>query len=160
MTPSSPYTIRRATLDDLPTLLEMRRAMFLDMGHKPDVIEESVRQYTPWVSDRLASGEVIVWFMCDGDGTPVGSVLAWFVAWLPGSGDYASHRVYVANVYVRPDHRRKGLAHRLMETVIAEARARGLRTVFLHASEEGRALYESLGFQRTTHEYRLRFPKG
>lgn len=35
MTPPSPYTMRRATLDDLPALLAMRRAMFLDMGHEP-----------------------------------------------------------------------------------------------------------------------------
>jgi hypothetical protein len=27
--------MRRATLDDLPALLAMRRAMFLDMGHEP-----------------------------------------------------------------------------------------------------------------------------
>ena len=50
------------------------------------------------------------------------------------------------NVYVAPDHRKRGLARRLMETIIAWARENKITFLQLSASHEGRALYESLGF--------------
>ena len=57
-------------------------------------------------------------------------------------------------MYTDPAHRRRGLARRLMETMIAWARAEGHATLYLHASDEGRGLYESLGFA-PTNEMRL-----
>ena len=46
-------------------------------------------------------------------------------------------------------------ARRLMDEMIAWCRGRRMTTVYLHASEEGRPLYESLGFT-PTNEMRLR----
>ena len=45
--------------------------------------------------------------------------------------------------------RRQGLARRLTETAIEWCRANAIATVILHASDEGRDLYSSLGFQPT-----------
>jgi predicted GNAT family acetyltransferase len=60
----------------------------------------------------------------------------------------------IVNVYTEPDHRRRGLARRLMVTMLDWLRQEGYGTVSLHASDYGRALYESLGF-RATNEMRL-----
>ena len=65
-------------------------------------------------------------------------------------------RALVLNVYTEPEFRRQGIARRMMETVIAWCREQGLRSVSLHASDFGRALYEDLGF-RQTNEMRLYF---
>lgn len=46
------------------------------------------------------------------------------------------------------------VAKLLLEEIIAWARAEKLDSLVLHASEEGRALYEQLGFQ-SSHEMRL-----
>jgi hypothetical protein len=43
-----------------------------------------------------------------------------------------------------------------MQTILAWFKERGLRAVNLHASAEGRGLYEKLGFE-ATNEMRLRF---
>ena len=51
-------------------------------------------------------------------------------------------------------HRRRGLARRLMETMLEWCRAEGMRFLYLHASDDGRPLYESLGFT-PTNEMRL-----
>lgn len=59
------------------------------------------------------------------------------------------------NMFTEPGHRRKGLARQLVGEILAWARARGLRTLILHASDEGRPLYTSLGFE-PTNEMRLR----
>jgi hypothetical protein len=49
-------------------------------------------------------------------------------------------------VLTRPEYRRQGLARRLLDDALATADRRGLATLKLDATEEGRPLYESLGF--------------
>jgi GNAT superfamily N-acetyltransferase len=44
---------------------------------------------------------------------------------------------------------RRGLARRLMDTMLAWCRAQGMHSIYLHASDHGRPLYESLGFTAT-----------
>ncbi len=46
-----------------------------------------------------------------------------------------------------PSHRGRGLATRLIEAALAEARERGLETASLQASGAGRAVYERMGFR-------------
>ena len=45
--------------------------------------------------------------------------------------------------------RRRGLARRLMELAIEWARVKGVAKLVLHASPQGRPLYERLGFEPT-----------
>ena len=61
---------------------------------------------------------------------------------------------YVWSVYVRPEHRRRGIARALMQSAIAHLRAIGCTTLVLHSSDAGLSLYESLGFE-TAKEMRL-----
>ena len=49
-------------------------------------------------------------------------------------------------VLTRPENRRQGLARLLMEDAIATAEREGIRTLKLDATEQGRPLYEDLGF--------------
>ena len=49
-------------------------------------------------------------------------------------------------MYVDPEHRRRGLAKRLMAMARAEAEALELDYVTLHATEDGRPLYQALGW--------------
>ena len=52
-------------------------------------------------------------------------------------------------MYTEPDFRRQGLARRVLETMLAWCREQEIVRVYLHASDEGRPLYESLGFEAT-----------
>lgn len=46
-----------------------------------------------------------------------------------------------------PEHQRKGAGRALLSQVIADCRSRGMRRFHLGATEAGRPLYESLGFE-------------
>ena len=59
---------------------------------------------------------------------------------------YAASLAWIGMVLTRPECRRQGLARQLMEDVIAIAQRRGVRTLKLDATDDGRPLYESLGF--------------
>lgn len=63
--------------------------------------------------------------------------------WLPGQ------ECYLAELYVAPDHRRRGLGRALMEEAMRQARAKGADMMDLGTSEGDEAalaLYRSLGF--------------
>ena len=69
----------------------------------------------------------------------------------PGS----SLRAYLLNVFVEPDFRKRGLAHKLIEQCLEEARRRGIRVVTLHSSDAGRPVYEGFGFHATSEMMRV-----
>jgi GNAT superfamily N-acetyltransferase len=52
----------------------------------------------------------------------------------------------IGNVVVRADYQRRGLARLLMRAALEWQRAKGVRTVWLDATQDGRALYRSVGF--------------
>jgi GNAT superfamily N-acetyltransferase len=64
----------------------------------------------------------------------------------------------ILNMYVEREHRRRGIARALMEKMIAWCRENGFVSVGLHASDEGRPLYEQLGFE-ATNEMRLKLTR-
>jgi ribosomal protein S18 acetylase RimI-like enzyme len=59
----------------------------------------------------------------------------------------------VLNVYTRPESRRQGHARKLMEAMLADAKAMDLAVIELKATDDGYPLYRSLGFEddSTTH---------
>ena len=59
---------------------------------------------------------------------------------------YGTRLAWIGMVLTRPEYRRQGLARRLMEDAIVAAERRGIQTLKLDATDEGRPLYENLGF--------------
>jgi ribosomal protein S18 acetylase RimI-like enzyme len=53
---------------------------------------------------------------------------------------------YIMNLVTLPPWRRRGIAHALLSHVVEVLRAEGVPVVSLHASRDGRSLYEELGF--------------
>jgi len=135
---------------DTEIVSAQRRAMFRDMGHTDDPqLDAMTARFRPWVAQRLASGEYLAWFLEDTAGEAVAGLGLWLMDWPPHMVAPGLPRANILNVYTRPDHRRRGLARRLMDEALAWCRQHGIRTVILHASDEGRALYSALGFQPT-----------
>jgi len=78
----------------------------------------------------------------------------WLMDWPPHMIGTSSRRGNILNVYTQPAFRKMGLARRLTQAAMEWCRSNRIDTVILHASEEGRGLYESLGFQ-STNEMRI-----
>jgi GNAT superfamily N-acetyltransferase len=151
----SDLAIRPATLADAPAVVAHRRAMFDAMGfpNREELDLMEVR-FAGWVKDKMAKGEYLHWFATDAQGRIVAGAGVWLMEWPPHAIDQSRWRANVLNVYTEPSHRRQGLARRLTQTALDWCRANGIRTFILHASNEGRALYESLGF-KATNEMRM-----
>jgi GNAT superfamily N-acetyltransferase len=152
---SSGYSIRPAAIADLDTLTAHRRAMFFEMGYDDGAgLEAMTSAFRPWLLARLQSGEYLAWVAVTEDEAIVAGAGLWLMDWPPHMIGPGSRRGNILNVYTEAAHRRRGLARRLMLTALEWSRAHGIRAVILHASDEGRGLYEELGF-RASNEMRL-----
>jgi GNAT superfamily N-acetyltransferase len=147
-----------ATLEDAALVTAHRRAMFHDMGYRDDrVLDDMAAAFMPWVQHKMSVGEYLAWFAVADDGSVAAGAGLWLMDWPPhmiGSGGH--RRGNILNVYTRAEFRRQGLARRLTETAVEWCRLHDVGTVILHASDEGRGLYEAMGFQ-ATNEMRLVF---
>ncbi|GMA14047.1 GNAT family N-acetyltransferase [Deinococcus metallilatus] len=140
------YTIRPAATADAATVARQRGQMFVDMGDL--TLPEAAAQqalWTDWLRGAIPSGGYVGCLVETG-GEIVAGVGMMFQPKMPSAKDPALLKAYVMNMYVAPEHRRRGLAEALMRAVLAEAEARGLRSVSLHAAPLGRRIYERLGF--------------
>ena len=152
------YLVRRATPADAATVARHRVEMFRDMGilaaaHAPlDVARRRA------LGQGLADGSYRGWLVEEA-GTVVagGGLVLRPLLPRPGHAD-GGVEAYVLNVYTDPPHRRRGLARRLMDEILAWCDAEGVQRVSLHASDDGRGLYESLGFE-STNEMRRDLPR-
>lgn len=151
MTPD--YHIRKADADDVPALVHHRQAMFTDMGMRYDRAELE-RAFVPWLRDALARKLYHGWVAEAPGGEVVGGAGLTVLPWPPAPRNLVGRIAFVYNVYTEPPHRRRGLARRMMDVIHAWSRDHGIVLVALHASDDGRPLYESMGYE-PTNEMRL-----
>jgi len=149
--------LRSASIDDLAIILHHRREMFREMGHTDSALLDDVTNSAEaYFRTALPNGAYLGWLAETDDGQVVGGGGLLIAAWPGFPGEKQSRRAWILNMYTEPAHRRQGVARRLVETMVEWCRAEGFTAVALHASKEGRPLYESFGF-RPTNELRLRF---
>jgi GNAT superfamily N-acetyltransferase len=144
------FSIRQGTLDDLETVVAHRRAMFLEMGYRDaNALDKMCDAFRPWLESKIRRGEYLAWFAVNADGSIAAGVGLWLMDWLPHMIGPGAPRGNIVNVYTQPESRRMGLARKLMDAALAWCLLNRIRAVILHASNDGRPLYESLGFTPT-----------
>lgn len=144
------YSIRPATPDDAKTIIAHRRGMFLDMGYRDQQkLDAMTKAFGPWLDSRIVAGEYVGWLAMAADGSVAAGLGVWLMDWPPHAIGGGSRRGNIINVYTEAAHRRRGLARLLMNTALEWCRANQADVVILHTSEDGRRLYESLGFEPT-----------
>ncbi len=149
------FTIRTATVSDVDTVVHHRCEMYRSMGYADEqALEHVVDNCRPFFQSALADGSYRAWMAVIAGGKIVGGGGVGLIPWPGNPRDPRCRRAIILNMYVEPEFRRRGIARALMQTMIDWCRAEGLVTVDLHASDEGRLLYESMGF-KPTNEMRL-----
>jgi GNAT superfamily N-acetyltransferase len=122
--------------------------MFEDMGFTDArAMDAMLASATPLLRRRLLDGTYRGWLAeASGGGIAAGGGVI-ILEFQSHPSDPVPRRAWVVNMFTEPEHRHRGLARRLMETMVAWCRGEGMRFLYLHASDDGRPLYESLGFE-------------
>jgi GNAT superfamily N-acetyltransferase len=149
------YTIREATLDDAPVLARQRRLMFASTdplsADRGDLLEAAVLRY---IVQAMPVGTFRSWIV-EYDGTVVAGGGLQLRTLMPRPGYVQGEpEGLIVSMWTDPEHRRRGLGRRIVEAILAWGRANGVRRFTLHASSDGRPLYERYGFC-PTNEMRL-----
>jgi len=141
--------LRPVRSSDLDLICRHRQEMFRESGRPPAQVAAMADPFREWLAPRLADGRYFGWIVEEG-GAPVAGLGMMEIDWPPHPlHPREARRGYILNVYVEPGFRRRGLARLLMETAQEEARRRGIGYAILHATDQGRALYEALGWTDT-----------
>jgi ribosomal protein S18 acetylase RimI-like enzyme len=135
-------SVRRAATIDMAAagrLLHDFNREFAEPTPPPEILTDRLRQL-------VAGGDTFV--LLAGQ-EPVGVAVLRLrgAIWNPGL------ECYLAELYVVPDQRGRGVGRALMEAAIREARERGARTMDIGVDEPdlaARRLYESMGFTNRT----------
>lgn len=162
---SPDFEIRRATAADADIIGIHRSSMFEDMGTISADTVPALRNATrEYMLRALPAEEYLGWLIYErtrpdviagGAGMLVRQIPPFPVMHGKLAGTLAAGKQgLIMNVYVDRAWRRKGLAARLMRAVMEHADKIGIESLVLHASKEGRPLYEQLGFLQTN-EMRL-----
>lgn len=139
-------THRFAAREDADTLIRLRLA-YLEEDHgglDPDARSILRQQLSSYFPRALGSTLVAVLAM---EGSRAVSTACLVITEKPANLAFPTGKTgVIMNVYTLPAYRRRGLARRGMEMLIDEARRRGLSSLELSATEQGRPLYDALGF--------------
>jgi GNAT superfamily N-acetyltransferase len=154
---SDEIEVRLATAADAPVLARHRAEMFRDMGELLDdqygaLLAAAERDLAAWLamgdyvsfvaSPRDRPGEIVA-----GAGIQIRKLLP--RPFPGGAGIRLGPEAIVLNVFTERPWRRRGVAERLMQHLIDWVRTHGIARLVLHASPDGRRLYERLGFEPT-----------
>jgi GNAT superfamily N-acetyltransferase len=144
------FAIRPAVAADIDTLIRHRRMMWWDMGRRDETaLEWSDGAARAYFSTAVPDGSYCGFLAVNMDGEVLGGGGVVISPWPGLFRQRTPRRAMILNMYVEREHRRRGIARALLETMIAWCREQGFTRVGLHASDEGRPLYEKLGFKPT-----------
>lgn len=137
--------IRVATSVDIAAAASLRwRWVVEEKGGVPGGTEaEFVADTVVW-AERNA--ETHTCFVADRDGEIVGMAWLAFGVRVPSPRAFDRRNADVQSVYVAPALRGSGVGGRLIDAVIAQARAAGAERITVHSSPEAVRVYERHGF--------------
>lgn len=138
---------KKAGPADLETVTQIRTQVLRAANNLTDdvdmaEVEALSREY---YRTALQDGSHVAYLVFDGD-TFVGAGGVSFFQVMPTYHNPTGRKAYIMNMYTRPGYRRKGIARKTLELLVAEAKERGIISVSLEATNMGRPLYEKCGF--------------
>ena len=182
------WTIREARIEEVDRLVALRCKMFEGMGiDDPEVLGRVAEASRTYFLENMPTGLFRVWVAvasgvdtggvtgsgqtgtCNGESSAsiepeeeeqIASIGLLVHSVPPGPSNLVGKTGYIMNLVTLPPWRRRGIARSLLSHVIEVLRAEGVPLVTLHASSDGRGLYEELGFAARDELPEMRLPLG
>ncbi len=134
---------RKANVEDVKQLVELRKKQLIDEGcYSDNNIDDELEKY---FSSSIINENLIVWIAIE-DEHIVGTCGVCFFQYPPSFSNVTGRIAYITNVYTRNEYRKQGIATKLLELINEEIKNKGYKFARLHASSQGKKLYEKIGF--------------
>lgn len=156
---STPFTLRRAELVDVQTLIDLRIAYLRELENFGDDVDlmalaDATRRY---FIRKMPSGDYIAWVATARptaapelrgrlQAKVIGTAGLFMVDRPPGVGVMSDREARLVNVYVAEAWRGRGVANALIGACIDAARRANVRRILVDDTPRGREIYERAGF--------------
>ena len=144
--------IKNANIQDLDLLLNWRMEVLSNVfreefklltAEQINAIRENNRRY--YLSEIPSGGHIACFAYRDGEIVGCGGVCIYDE--MPSPDNLGGKCAYLMNIYTREEYRHQGIATRIVEHLIAEAKARNIEKIYLETSADGERMYRRLGFK-------------
>ncbi|MFX0039822.1 MAG: GNAT family N-acetyltransferase [Promethearchaeota archaeon] len=142
------YLLRKATLNDIDILIEFRVRFLKEIQDPPPIkeMEIFIKSLKGFFLDKMKLHEFIAWLAEFNNEVIATSGLS-FLQKPPHFINLTGKFAYIMNMYTEPKWRRKGIGSALLEKLFEEIKKKGIQSVVLHTTPDGRHLYEKYGFR-------------
>lgn len=150
------YEVVPGGVGDVELLTSHRLNMWKDIQPELATVIDSSEEYTrQWIADKITSGRLFPFIARSTGGKIAGSGCILLRETQPRPSSSMREIPYLLSMYTEKHARRQGVATMITMAAVDWCRKQGYDRVVLHASREGRRVYEKLGFE-SSNEMRLR----
>lgn len=140
--------VRQAGLQELNALLQwrievLRHVFALPENYDTTALYNANRAY---YEAQIPLGGHIACFARLGGGRVIGCGGICFHEEMPSPDNPTGHCAYLMNIYVRAEHRGRGVGKSMVRWLIGQALSKSVNKIYLETSLDGKILYKSLGF--------------
>lgn len=145
---------RKANLDDINSLIDLRKKQLVDEGMKPNIDIDS--ELYDFFENKLIEGTLVQILVEDNEAIiACGAFIIYDFP--PSYTNKTGKKGYVTNMFTREDYRGQGIATTLLKKLVDEAKELSVSKLWLGASKLGRPVYKKFGFKETDQylEYKI-----
>lgn len=146
--------IRKASSNDIEKILD-NRMLFVSDFCKCKLSDEFRENTLNYLKENIESDTFLAWLAVEDDEIKAIVVMSIYTV-LPSVTNLSGKHGLILNVWTHENYRRQGLAKKLLQNIITEAKSKGVDRVNLKATDMGRLVYEKLGFEDLSGEMALK----
>ncbi len=140
--------IRAATINDINTICRLKLKMFEESGHS-DLLHKNATEIIKQVYKEMYLKCSAIHFIKEMEGKIVACAGAFIKNDIPYCFYSNPFYGFIGDVYTLPEYRGNGYATELTSEAVSWLKTIGVQRISLLASEQGRAIYERMGFTPT-----------
>lgn len=147
---------KKATIADLEILTETRIEVLRAANKLSDDVDmrEVKKQTLEYYKNALKEDSHSAYLVFDAD-TFVGAGAVSYFQVMPTFHNPTGKKAYIMNMYTKPSYRRQGIAFKILDLLVTEAKVRGITAISLEATQMGKPLYTKYGFVKMNDEMEL-----
>lgn len=150
------YHYKKATIDDLEILTETRIEVLRSANQLSETVDMSVvkQESYKYYKKALVDNTHVAYLVFDEDEFIGAGGISYFNV-MPTYHNPTGKKAYIMNMYTKPEYRRKGIAFKMLDLLVHDAKAKRITAISLEATDMGKPLYSKYGFVNMKNEMEL-----
>ena len=141
------FVYKRATVEDIADLVLSRLQVLKTVFHLNETanMEQIKEASLAYYKEALANETHTAYLVYDGESV-IGAGGICYYEVMPMPYNTSGKRAYIMNMYTAEQYRRRGIAGKVLDLLLADAKQKGVLQVSLSATELGKPVYKKRGF--------------